>query len=218
MGLESVYGYSVGDQWLVKLGDFNYALQRSGPVNATTFVYGYHELNWLGGVDSRLPPEVIDTPEKTQPLDYSHTDSFSAGCMVYELCCQGNPFENNPELVFQDYSTKDLPELKLEAKLTPYLHKLASLLVRRDTTKRISCSTALLICQALKWLPEEWLSCLPPEGQVRGHLHLERAQLVCELAKREERSVSLDLLLKAQFLNDCDVSELIRALSLFAAN
>ena len=218
MGLESVYGYRVGDHWLVKLGDFNYALQRSGPVDATTFVYGYQELNWLGGVDSRLPPEVIDTPENAQTIDYSHTDGFSAGCMVYELCGQGNPFETNPELVFQNYSSRDLPELKLEAKLTPHLQKLGTLLVRRDTAKRVSSSTALLICQAIRWLPEEWLSCLPPEGQVRRHLHLERAQLVCELAKGEERSVSLDLLLKAQFLNDCDVSELIRALSVFAAN
>ena len=216
VGMECLYATKTeGGHWLVRLGDFSYALHRPGPVNATTFVYGYHELNWLGGTDCRLPPEIIDTPQNAQTVDYSHTDSFSAGCLMYDLCGKGNPFELDPELIFYQYADQDLPEFNCVQKNTQHLHKLANLLLKRDPSKRVSASTALLVCQALQWLPEEWLQEPISESQVRCLLGAEKALLVAEMAKREKKGMPLDVLLKAEFLLNCDVSELIRALSLF---
>ena len=93
VGLDNLLVTRVGEHWLLRLGNFNFALHRPGPVTATTFIYGYHEHQWLGGAGSRLPPEVINTPENAQTVDYSHTDCFDAGCLIYELMGRQNPFE-----------------------------------------------------------------------------------------------------------------------------
>ncbi len=218
IGIESIHGRYVDGAWLVQLGDFKYALHRCGPVDKTTFVYSYRELQWLGGVEGRLPPEVMDTPNNAQTVDYSHTDVFSAGCMIYELCCSLNPFESNSDLIFRQYKDEDLPQLTLDSELTPYLQKLATLLVKRDISKRITSSTALLMCQALKWLPREWMDHPPAEIEVKGHLCLRRGRAMCEAAKKKEKTPSLDETLEEIFLTNCDITQLCTALSLFTAH
>lgn len=209
VGLDSLCASQWGTGLLVRLTNFHYALHRTGPVTATTFVYGYRELTWLGGVDSRLPPEIMDTPKNTQTLDYSHTDCFAAGCLIYELLGVENPFEQDCELVYQHYSASDLPPLP-----SP-LHCLAHLLLQRDTCRRLDASTALYITQALLWLPHQWLWEPTPETTISHYLSLQQAQLVSKLAQ-DTSTPSLPLLLQAHFLNSCDVPELIRALSVFS--
>ncbi len=218
VGVESLRGRYVGGHWLVQLGGLNYALHRPEPVNESTFVYSYSELQWLGGVDSRLPPEVMDTPNDVHTVDYAHTDAFSAGCMIYELFGSLNPFETNPDLIFRQYSDEDLPELNFDSKLTPYLQKLTKFLVKRDALKRTTSSTALLICQAVKWLPREWMDQLPTEEEVKGQMSLLRGRVICEAAKKEEKTLSLDATLERVFLSNCDIAQLYTALALFTTH
>ena len=209
VGLDCLYATPHGDHWLVRLSAFDYALHRPGPVTATSFVYGYHELKWLGGADSRLPPEIMDTPEEAQTVDYSRTDCFAVGCIMYEMMGLKNPFESDPDLVYKSYTEADLPRF---THTSPFLQHLADLLLTRDPQRRLEASMALLITQAHLWLPGNRLrEPVPAETQLSHHLVYERAQLVACLAKT---APSLPLLLKAQFLLSCDTSELIGVLSL----
>lgn len=217
VGLDSLYVTPCGSEWLVRLANFNYALHRPGLISPATlsFVYGYHELKWLGGADSRLPPEVMDTPEGTQSLDYSHTDCFAVGCIIHEVLGNGNPFELDPGLIYREYTPDDLPSLPPTSSLSPYLQRLTHLLLCRDPSERIGASTALLISQALLWLPTHWFRDPTSETLVRHHLSYEKAMLISSMAMGGTHPLPLSPLLKAQFLTSCDVSELLRALSLF---
>ena len=211
VGLDCLHTTPHGDHWLVRLSAFDYALHRPGPVTATSFVYGYHELKWLGGTDSRLPPEIMDTPEDAQTVNYGHTDCFAVGCIMYEMMGLKNPFENDPDLIYRSYTEADLPRFTPSS---PFLQHLVDMLLRRDPQRRLEASMALLITQAHLWLPGSQLrEPMPVETQLSHHLVYERAQLVACLAKT---APSLPLFLKAQFLLSCDTSELIGALSLFS--
>ena len=216
VGLDCLYVTHYGSDWLVRLGNFRYALHRPGPVTAASFVYGFHELKWLGGADSRLPPEVMDTPGDTQTIDYSHTDCFAAGCLIYEMMGMVNPFEHNPDLVYRQYSEQDLPSMVISTVLTHHLHQLACLLLSRDPNHRLGASSALLISQALLWLPLSWFTEPISATTMQCHLNLEKALLVATLAGRDSGPAPLPLLLKAKFLLHCDTAELLRALSLFS--
>lgn len=215
VGLESIYVTRVDEHWLIKLGNFRFALHHPGPVSATSFVYGYHELEWLGGANCSLPPEVIDTPENAQTIDYSHTDSFASGCLIYEMLGLRNPFEKNVELVYHQYAEANLPQINCGSKYDEHFHHLAALLVKRDPSKRLSASTALLICETLLWLPHFWLKETISENHIRYHLELEHAALLSEIAERNKDHIPLPLLLKAKFLLNCNISKLSQALSLF---
>ena len=216
LGLDCIHTTSCGSHHLLRITNLCYALHRPGPITATTFVYGYHELKWLGGADSRLPPEIMNTPENAQTLDYGHTDCFAAGCLLYEMMGQENPFEQDADLVYRQYSEQDLPPVLPGPTPNPsHLQQLAELLLHRLPACRLATGTALLLTQALLWLPQQWISEPISEAQVRHHLDYERAQLVAALARDGSASPPLPLLLKARFLASCDVLELIRALSLF---
>ena len=206
--LVSQYGY----HWLLKMGNFNYAVYRSGPVTATSFIYGYQELRWLGGTDSCLPPEILNTPENAQSLDYSGTDSFAIGCLIYDMYGLDNPFEKDPQLVFTQYKTASLP--LLPASMVP-LQRLLRLLLCWDPCHRLSPSTALLLCQALLWLPEPWLKSPPSDLLLRQQLDYDCVSLVAAIATMDLRPVPLPHVLHANFLNSCNVSELVRALFVF---
>lgn len=219
LGLDCMHTTLCGPHHLIRITNFCYALHRPGPITATTFVYGYHELKWLGGTDSRLPPEIMDTPENAQTLDYSHTDCFSAGCLLYEMMGQENPFEQDSGLVYSHYSEQNLPPLFPSTTVHPsHLQRLAELLLQRLPASRPALSTALLLSQALLWLPQQWTREPVSEVQVRQHLDYQRAQEVAALARDSSATPPLPMLLKARFLASCDVLELIRALSLFSHN
>jgi len=208
VGLDCLHAVAHGTHWLVRLSGFHYSLHRPGPVTATSFIYSYHELKWLGGADSRLPPEIMDTPANAQTLDYSRTDCFAVGCTIYEMMGHKNPFESDPDLVYQKYMEGDLPRF---TPASPLLQHLADKLLRREPLRRPDASTALLITEAQLWLPHSWLREPASEILVSHHLAYERAQLVAHFART---APILPLILKAKFLSSCDVPELIRALSI----
>lgn len=215
IGLDCLYVCQFGHEWLLKLGRFHYAVHHKGPVTATSFVYGYQELQWLGGADSRLPPEIMNTPDNAQTLDYSGTDCFAVGCALYEMMGLENPFEVDPQLVYSQYDADDLPPFPHTTTTSLQLQRWARLLLCREPRSRLAPSAALLLTQALLWLPDQWLDTPVSEGLVRQQLDYDRASLVASLATMDIRPVPLSHALHANFLQSCDASELIRTLSVF---
>ena len=211
IGLDCLHVTQYGEHWILKLGRFNYAVHRPGPLTAKSFVYSYEELRWLGGADSRLPPEILNTPEEVQTLDYSGTDIFAIGCLFYEFIGLDNPFEVNSQLAHKHYEVSDLPSLPPCRTST---QRLAHLLLSRDPQTRPSPSTALLLCQALLWLPEHWLDSKVTGLQLQEHLDYDRGILVASLATMDIRPVPLPHVLQANFLQRCRVPDLLLALHL----
>lgn len=210
IGLHSLYVTQYGQHWIVKLGNFDYAIHRAGPISATSFVYSYKELRWLGGADSHLPPEIMNTSENTQTLNYSGTDCFAIGCLFYELLGYDNPFEINSQLVYSQYKSSDLPNLPC---CSYNIQKLVWLLCR-NLQGRPSPSAALLLCQSLLWLPEHWLNSEVSETLLRQHVEYDRGSLVASLATMDIRPIPLTHVLQAHFLQTCDITQLVRTLIL----
>lgn len=216
VGLESLTALTYGTECIIKLDSFQYALYRPGPISATTFVFAYHELSWLGGVESHLPPEILDTSSNVNTLDYSHTDSFAVGCLIYELIVGVSPFDTNTQLVYLPYTEKDLPGFSKHSRLMIYLEQLSHLLLYRDPLKRLGVSDALLVVQALLWLPQSWLEHCISIDVIEDHLTYLKATLLAELAQHDNHNlIPLETLLKVDFLASCNPSDLIRTLSVF---
>lgn len=221
IGLENIRTVQFGDNWLVKLANFTFALHHSGHQLHvdTTFVYGYNELEWLGGANSRLPPEVINTPEHAQEVNYTCTDSFASGCLIYEMLGKQNPFEMNPELIYQQYTEADLPTINNGSKYDRHFHRLAGLLLHRDTSKRISARTAMILCETLLWLPEYlWLEEMACNNQIQSYIEVQIATLLCKIAEGKADHISLPNLLKVKFLLTYNTPELMDALSIFRSS
>ena len=217
LGLDSLCVQTHRGNTIIKICSFQYALHRPGPLSATSFIYAFHELKWLGGTDSKLPPEIMDTPNNVQTLDYARSDCFAAGCLIYDLLLGENPFERDSKLVYSQYKETDLPMSSGHSSTTTYLFRLAQLLLRRDPTKRISISDALLILQTIQWLPHNWLESVVDMEEVQERLSLMKASLMSQLANRIGKSESppLELLLRAEFLSACSPTELMRILAVF---
>ena len=215
IGLESVFVTRIGGHWLIKLGNFRFALHRTGTITETTFVYGYKELEWLGGANSRLPPEVIDTPEHAQSIDYSHTDSFAAGCLIYEMMGEQNPFELHSALIYHEYTKADLPPINYGSKHDKYFCHLAALLLQKDPNQRLSAWKAQLICQALLWLPENLLKAPICENQISCYFQVEQAVLLSSIAEMDNKQIPLPILSKTNFLVKSDIPELVHIMSEF---
>lgn len=217
LGLDSLCVQTHQGNSIIKICHFQYALHRPGPLSATSFIYAFHELKWLGGADSKLPPEIMDTPNNVQTLDYAHSDCFAAGCLLYELLLGENPFERDSNLVYSQYKEADLPTCTGHSTTTTHLFHLARLLLRRDPANRINISDALLILQTILWLPKSWLDSVADMEEVRERLSLMKASLMSQLANRicRNESAPLELLLKAEFLSMCSPTELMRTLAVF---
>lgn len=217
IGIESLLAWtyrSSADHCIIKLKNFTYALHRSGPISATTFVFAYDELSWLGGVESHLPPEIVDTPPNVNTLDYSHTDSFAVGCLIYELTTGTSPFDKDPQLVYKTYTHEDLPSLSNEIKVSVYLETLAYLLLSRDPLKRLGLGDALLLTQSMLWLPHSWLERSLPKTDIENHLLFLKGKTIAQIAQQDAQDLlALETVLKADFLATCDSSRLVRALA-----
>lgn len=199
---------------VVKLGGFQYSLYRPGPLSATTFVYAFQELDWLGGADTRLPPEIMDTPENSHALDYANTDCFAVGCLIYELITNTNPFDEKPQLVYVGYSDDDLPKFPKTTKMSINLQTLAHRLLRRDPHKRLGVFDALTLIQSMLWLPAAWFHESASNEVIQNHLLLLKGSLMAEIALCKDK-LPLELVLKSDFLSSCSASDIVRAFAVF---
>lgn len=202
---------------ILKITDFTYALYRPPPITSSTFLYGYGELKWLGGTGSKLPPEIINTPDDCQTLDYSMSDSFAAGCMIYEVFGMQPPFDKDENLISKNYTRDDLPHIPKRSQYSNLINHLIYLLLQVDTSKRIKPHTALLLVQAILWAPVSWIHDTVSEVAIQSYLAVEKARLVTSVALNSlkgDGKPSVELLLKNMFIQECNPSDLINALSL----
>ena len=202
---------------IMKLTDFTYALHRPPPITSSTFVYSYGELKWLGGTGSKLPPEIINTPGDCQTLDYSMSDCFAAGCMIYELFGMQPPFDKDEKLISRNYTRGDLLHIPKRSQYSNLINQLIYLLVQVDKSKRIKPHNAMLLVQAILWGPVSWLHDTVSETAIQSYLAVEKARLVTLIALnslKEDGKPSVELMLKNIFIQECNPSNMITALSL----
>ena len=201
---------------LIKIGGFHYALHHPGPVTATTFIYAFNELHWLGGCDACLPPEIMDTQDHAQTLNYAHTDCFAVGCLIYELMTGENPFEQDSHLVYTSYHDNNLPPFPQRSQGALNLHRLAVMLVRRETSRRLSIQDALVLMSAMLWLPAHWLLHLVTSSEVYGELLMSKANMLAQLASRKNgEAVVIEQCLRAQFLSSSSATDIVRTIAVF---
>ena len=215
--LDSLHAQTNDMDTIIKIVNFQYALHRSGPLSATTFIYTYSELQWLGGAESRLPPEIMDTPDNAHTLDYAHTDAFATGCLIYDLMTGANPFDTDSKLVYSRYDDKDLPDFPTNTQISMHLKHLAQMLLCRDPKRRLGISDALLLVQAMLWLPEVWLEAPTSTSDIENHLMLMKASVLAGYAAQShaKKKIPLEILLKTEFISSCNVSDLVRTLAVF---
>lgn len=216
ISLDSLLVEEKGADQVVKIGGFHYALHHQGPLSATSFIYAFHELQWLGGSDACLPPEVMDTADNAQTLNYAHTDCFAMGCLIYELMTGENPFEQDSNLVFSSYRDKDMPPFPQRSPTALHIRKLACMLLRKDPIRRLSAADALLVVEAMLWLPAHWLDHPVSNTEVCAQLLMSKSRVLASLAKRKDREVvTLEAALKAEFLSSCSSADLVRTIAVF---
>ena len=202
---------------IMKLTDFTYALHRPPPITSSTFIYGYAELKWLGGTGSKLPPEIINTPDDCQILDYSMSDCFAVGCMIYELFGMQPPFDKDEKLIGKNYTISDLVHIPKRSQYSNLINQLIYLLVQADKSKRIKPHDALLLVQTILWGPVSWLHDSVSETAIQSYLAVEKARLVTSIALNSlkgDGKPSVELMLKNMFIQDCNPANMINALSL----
>ena len=207
---EKVEGY------LVKIGGYHYALHHPGPVTVTTFIYTFDQLQWLGGCDACLPPEIMNTQEHAQTLNYAHTDCFAIGCLIYELMTGENPFEQDSQLVFSGYRDNNLPPFPQRSQGALHLHRLATMLVRREPSRRLSIQDGLVLVSIMLWLPSHWLLHLVTSTEVCGGLLMSKATTLAQLASRKNGEiVNIEQCLRAHFLSSCSATDIVRTIAVF---
>ena len=202
------------DTYHVLLSDYSYALHKKG-----SFVYSAQEVKQLGGEESFLPPEIVKSSDTAQELNYSSTDVFEAGCLVYQLLGQESPFESEPELV-HSYVKADLPPLPPFSPYSLHLQRIAHLLLDPDPQARISAATALQVLSCLLWLPHAWIQQPVPESHVQNFLIYEKTRTVADLAemwvKRSAHAPSLEELLKSSFFTLMSTSQILKSLESYS--
>ena len=140
----------------VKISGFTYALHRSGPPRAQPFLYSFEELQWLGGDETKLPPEINNAQNNLPELNYSGTDSFAVGCIIYEMMHEHSPFEDQ-NLITKAYTSQDLPNLPQKSKYSVWLQNVAKGLLEMNLQRRLDASFACTILQLVIFDAEQFI-------------------------------------------------------------
>lgn len=204
------------------VSNFSHVLQKSGgDTSSSQFNYTKDNIgNTIGGDPNRTPPEIHKSYNDGKIIDFEKCDSFSAGCLIYELLHQANPFAADPSLLTRDYTIQDLPVLTEASRFTWGLTTLASGLLQREPSLRMLPRDALKLLQAFMWGPEDLdETCL--EMSASDWLETERAHAVINIARTQAHSAAiggeevLENFLKYQYLvnlTEDDVVEGYKAL------
>ena len=141
----------------VKISGFTYALHRPGPPRSQPFLYSFEELQWLGGDETKLPPEITNAQNNVPELNYSGTDCFAIGCLIYEMMHEGNPFDDQ-NLITKSYATEELPNFVQRSKYTVWIQKIAKGLLEMNIQRRLDANYALAILQLIVFDGERLLT------------------------------------------------------------
>ncbi|KAF6084752.1 PEAK1 related, kinase-activating pseudokinase 1 [Phyllostomus discolor] len=170
---------------------------------------------------ARLAPEIVSASQ------YSKSDEFQAGILIYELLHQPNPFEVRAQLRAQQreqgYRREDLPPLPTLSLYSRGLQQLAHLLLEADPSKRIRISEARRVLQCLLWGPRRDLveQRGTSEEALCSTLHnwidMKRALMMMKFAEKavdRRRGVELEDWLCCQYLAAAEPRALLQSLRL----
>lgn len=170
---------------------------------------------------ARLAPEIVSASQ------YSKSDEFQAGILIYELLHQPNPFEVRAQLRAQQreqgYRQEDLPPLPTLSLYSRGLQQLAHLLLEADPSKRIRISEARRVLQCLLWGPRRELveQRGTSEEALCSTLHnwidMKRALMMMKFAEKavdRRRGVELEDWLCCQYLAAAEPGALLQSLRL----
>ena len=141
----------------VKISGFTYSLHRPGAPRSQPFLYRFDELQWLGGDETKLPPEITNAQNNVPELNYSGTDCFAVGCLIYEMMHERNPFDDH-NLIVNSYTTEELPNFVQRSKYTGWIQKVAKGLLEMNIQRRLDANYALAILQLLIFDGEKLLT------------------------------------------------------------
>ena len=197
---------SLLDCGLLIVANFQYALQQAKSTRPSPFIISKGAANDLGGNWEHLPPEILNSPEEADLLNYEECDTFAVGCLVYEFLHRPNPFAVNRLLVQQDFDQTDLPPIPVKSQFSKGLGTIARQLLRRYPQERLSAGEALQMLQVLLWGPRE-LEDDNIDNAIGDWLETERAHTVAMIARNQmQRSCGSDefveTYMKCQFLVD----------------
>jgi len=200
---------SLLDCGLLVVANFQHALQQAKNTRPSPFILSKSEFSDLGGNWEHLPPEILNSPEEVDLLNYEECDTFAAGCLAYEFLHRPNPFAVNPILIQQDYDQTDLPPIPVKSRFSKGLGAIARQLLRRYPQERLSAGEARQMLQVLLWGPTE-LDDDSIENAIGDWLETERAHTVAMIARNQmQRSYSseefVETYMKCQFLVDASV-------------
>lgn len=169
----------------LSLCNFGYSLYQ--PEKPEPFIVNPDDNNtWLGGNIAHLPPEILNPSEEITELDYTKSDVFGAGCMIYEMLNLMNPFEGEDSLIKKVYSQSDLPLIPKRSRYSYALDRLVCLLLRHKPSKRISAKRAGDLVEVMLWGPEE----------LRGSDRAAAEQMAAEWLEQQRSEILSSLALK----------------------
>jgi len=163
--------------------NFGYALHQQD--KAEPFIVNLDDPNVrLGGNLHHLPPEILNPPDDVNELDYTKSDVFGAGCMIYEMLNLQNPFEADETLAMKNYTQADLPLIPKRSRYSYALDRLVCLLLRNKPSKRISAKRAGDLVEVMLWGPEELRGAdrTAAEQMAAEWLEQQRAEMLSNLA------------------------------------
>ncbi|XP_048415910.1 inactive tyrosine-protein kinase PEAK1 isoform X1 [Stegostoma tigrinum] len=160
-------------------------------------------------IDQKLHPDQVRlAPEMMSASQYKKVDEFQLGILIYEVLHMSNPIESiSSQKHYEEYSTGDLPQIRLLSIYSERLQHLAHLLLCADPNKRIHISQAKHILQALLWGPDQNVFSLntgfkDPPQLLKNWLDMKRILLMLNYGERflnDEKPVKLEDWLCCQY-------------------
>ncbi|XP_032223435.1 uncharacterized protein LOC5522167 isoform X2 [Nematostella vectensis] len=187
----------------------------------TTSRFFYKAEKVIQSSGSHPPPEIVNCTADTGTVDLERCDAFAAGCLMYELLHEVNPFASNSKLICSEYSVEELPQLPERSRFTCGIGAIASGLLERNPSERMLPREALQLLQAFLWGPEELdNSCL--DDSARDWLETERACAVVGIARSQTLGKSpwgddfVENFLKYEYLVGTCVEEVVNGFKALA--
>ncbi|KAI6648857.1 hypothetical protein LOD99_6931 [Oopsacas minuta] len=207
----------------VKISGFTYALHRPGPPRSQPFLYKFEELQWLGGDETKLPPEITNAQNNVPELNYSGTDCFAVGCLIYEMMSEANPFEDQ-NLITKSYTTEELPNFQQRSKYTVWIQKVAKGLLEMNLQRRLDATYALALLQLVVFDGERLLTDINiTEKKVKAYISELQGKFLNKIIEKSSltlltgRALELSVLEKIElhFLSNSQPYTIVRALKHF---
>lgn len=161
-----------------------------------------------GGNCSLMAPEISTaSPGRDVWLDFSKSDLWAVGTIIYELFSMENPFYGNQSgqvmLDSRTYKESDLPTFPDE--VPGVVRMLARMCLSRDPSQRPSPVDAANLMQIYLWFPD-WLCVKPRISEMKEFLLILTAQVI--LQRQPLDKLGSEVQLRWTFLHRININDL----------